>query len=64
MPGMMSPTALMLTVAARLTGVFAAWEGDFGAGRGLAAADGVGEFAFGRAGFDVRGFVAAVFGDL
>ena len=64
MPGMMSPTALMLTVPARLTGVCAAGEGDFEAGRGLAAGAGVGEFAFCTAGFDVRGFVAAVFGDL
>ena len=62
MPGMMSPTALMLTVAGTLAGFWAAWEGDFEAGRGLVA--GAGTRSFCAAGFDVRGLLAVVFGDL
>ena len=73
MPGMMSPTALMLTVAGRLAGFFAAGEGDFGAGSGLAAGAGAGvdslrdswtSRAFGTAGFEVRELMGAVLEDL
>ena len=42
MPGIKSPTALMLTVAGTMAGFLAAGEGDFGAGRGLAAGAGAG----------------------
>ena len=45
MPGIMSPTALMLTVAGTVAGLFAVAEGDFGAGRGLAAGAGAGSIS-------------------
>ncbi len=65
MPGIMSPTALMLTVAGTVAGFFAAAEGDFGAERGLAAGAGGGvELTFCTAGFDVRGLLVAVLEDL
>ncbi len=65
MPGIMSPTALMLTVAGTAAGFFAAAEGDFGAGRGLAAGAGGGvELTFCTPGFDVRGLLVAVLEDL
>lgn len=73
MPGMMSPTALMLTVAGRLTGFCAAGEGGFGAGSGLAAGAGAGvdslpdsftSRTFGTAGFDAIGLMVGVLEDL
>ena len=65
MPGIISPTALMLTVAGTVAGFLAAGDGDFGAGRGLAAGAGSGvEIAFCTAGFDVRGLLVAVLEDL
>ncbi len=65
MPGIMSPTALMLTVAGTGAGFFVAAEGDFGARRGLTAGAGAGvELTFCTADFDVRGLLVAVLEDL
>ena len=65
MPGIMSPTALMLTVAGTVAGFLAAWKGCFGAGRGFAAGAGAGvELTFCTADFDVRGLLVAVLEDL
>ncbi len=65
MPGIMSPTALMLTVAGTVAGFLVAAEGDFGARRGLAAGAGTeAELTFCTAGFDVKGLLVAVLEDL
>ena len=73
MPGMMSPTALMLTVAGGLAGFCAAGEGGLGTGccLGAGAGAGVGSVpdsccsrTFCTAGFDARELMVGVLEDL